>query len=48
MARFEYDAWSGVEAGRSESPYPRRSVSTTVCVAASAGATRCHITWVSG
>ena len=27
IARFEYDAWSAVEAGRDESPYPRRSAS---------------------
>ena len=47
MARLEYSS-SESGSGLALSPYPRRSVSTTVWVSASLGATRCQITWVCG
>ena len=48
IARLAYAAWSASDAGLPESPYPRRSATTTVRDSASAGATSCHITWVCG
>ena len=48
IARLEYGSWSGVVGGLDDSPWPRRSGHTTVCAAASSGATRSQVAWVRG